>query len=100
MHCTETQELRATPSIEAAQVTVEGVPLWCETATGTLRPMVPVSQRRAVFEAVLSLAHPGIRATRRMVCGVAAPVTWQNGAESARDVLEEKSLHRSTLSQQ
>ena len=36
-------------------------------STGVLCPLVPMQHRRRVFEAIHGLAHPGIRATRRMV---------------------------------
>jgi len=48
-------------------VEVEGHEMWCDISTGALRPLVPVQQRRTVFETVHNLAHPGIRASRRMV---------------------------------
>ena len=41
--------------------------LLCDTSTGTARPVVPPSWRRAVFDTVHGLSHPGIRATRKMV---------------------------------
>ena len=41
--------------------------LLCDTSTGTARPIVPRSWRRAVFEAIHSLAHPGIKTSRKMV---------------------------------
>ena len=34
--------------------------LWCEVSTGRNRPYVPESLRRAVFEQLHSLSHPGI----------------------------------------
>ena len=41
--------------------------LWCETSTGRSRPFVPMDRRRAIFNAVHSLSHPGVRATRRKI---------------------------------
>jgi hypothetical protein len=49
------------------KVEVAGVQLLWDVSAGVLRPLVPVQQRRAVFEALHSLSHPGIRATRRIV---------------------------------
>ena len=45
----------------------EGVTLLCDVSTGTQRPYVPASFRRAIFDALHSLSHPGIRATQRLV---------------------------------
>jgi Integrase zinc binding domain/Integrase core domain len=38
-----------------------------DTSSGIMRPLVPALLRRQVFAAVHGLAHPGIRATRRLV---------------------------------
>ena len=39
----------------------------CDTSTGNPRPYVPLKYRKAVFLALHSLAHPGIRATQQLV---------------------------------
>ena len=39
----------------------------CDMSTGTPRPLVPVSFRRAAFSTLHSLSHPGIRATQRLI---------------------------------
>ena len=36
-------------------------------STGSPRPLVPVSLRRQVFDAIHNLSHPGVRPTRRLV---------------------------------
>ena len=41
--------------------------LLCYISTGVPRPLVPLSLQRTVFCALHSLAHPGIRATQRLV---------------------------------
>ena len=41
--------------------------LWCDRSTGVLRPLVPVSQRRRVFDHIHQLAHAGRRATTRLL---------------------------------
>ena len=35
-------------------------PLYCDTSTGTQRPIVPQSWRRTVFHSLHNLSHPGI----------------------------------------
>ena len=39
----------------------------CDMSTGTPRPFVPQPFRRAVFDTLHSLSHPGIRARQRLV---------------------------------
>ena len=39
----------------------------CDTSTGIQRPYVPGSFRRAIFDLMHSMSHPGIRATQRLV---------------------------------
>ena len=43
------------------------VSLLCEVSTGRPRPIVPISWRRRVFDAIHGLSHPSIRATRKLV---------------------------------
>jgi transposase InsO family protein len=38
-----------------------------DTSSGVFRPLVPEAFRRPIFDAVHGLAHPGIRATRRLI---------------------------------
>jgi hypothetical protein len=103
--CDETQELRGSTSLAVSQVTWEGVAVWCDTSTGVLRPLVPKTQRKAVFMSVHSLAHPGIRATRRLITsryvwrGCAADVQ-PRGAESVLVVHVAKLLFRREQNQQ
>ena len=47
--------------------------LLCDTSTGVPRPVVPLTWRRAVFDSIHGLAHPGIKTTRKMV---AARFVW------------------------
>jgi transposase InsO family protein len=39
----------------------------CDVSTGRVRPLVPVPDRLLVFRFIHGVAHPGIRATRRMI---------------------------------
>ena len=67
----ELAQLRATQSSTASWKSVTlpmtDQPLICDTSTGSPRPFVPAQFRRAVFDSLHSLHHPGIRATRRLV---------------------------------
>lgn len=39
----------------------------CETSTGVPRPFVPKAFRRAIFDQLHNMSHPGIRATQKLV---------------------------------
>lgn len=39
----------------------------CDVSTGIPRPVVPVACRQQVFSALISMSHPGIRTTQRLV---------------------------------
>jgi len=41
--------------------------LICDSSTGVLRPLVPAAFRHQIFTATHSLAHPGVRACRRLI---------------------------------
>jgi Integrase zinc binding domain len=41
--------------------------LLCDFSTSSPRPLVPASLRKAVFAAIHGVAHPGIRASRRLI---------------------------------
>ena len=66
--CQETQEvLTSNTSLLLEIVVYQGAHLWCDPSTGALRPLVPASQRRAIFQQVHGLSHTGSRATWRLV---------------------------------
>jgi len=65
--CAETAELARSPALRVKKVSVEGSLLLCDTSGDRIRPLVPPLHRRRVFAAVHELAHPGIRATRRLI---------------------------------
>ena len=43
------------------------LPLWCDVSTGDIRPYIPASSRRKIFSKFHDAAHPGIRATQRLI---------------------------------
>ena len=66
--CPKVQILRQTPSLSIVSVPVSGhSELLCDISTGIHRPLVPESMRRAVFNSIHSLSHPGKRASRRLI---------------------------------
>ena len=54
-------------SLKTTLLPFTDVSLICDMSSGTLRPVVPVNFRRAVFDSLHSLSHPGIRATQRLL---------------------------------
>jgi len=72
--CQTTQQTMRSPSLQLKAVEVMGASLICDFSTGVPRPLIPVVDRRAVFEAFHGLAHAGTRATRRIM---AARVVWR-----------------------
>ena len=65
--CADVARMQLSTSLKLQKVVIEGAELWCDSSTAVLRPLVPLAHRKTVFEAVHGLAHPGIRASRRMV---------------------------------
>ena len=65
----ELPRLRANTSLrlESIPFLSEGISIICDVSTGTQRPYVPQSFRRAIFDTLHSMSHPGIRATQRLV---------------------------------
>jgi transposase InsO family protein len=75
--CADTQAAAASTSLQIKLFQVDGKDLICDISLSSPRPLVPVSFRRAVFDHIHSIAHPGIRATKRMV---SARFVWRGMA--------------------
>lgn len=56
-------------SLKPVKTTFPGVTgeVWCDESTGSLRPFIPKDLQRQVFDKLHSLAHPGVRASTRLV---------------------------------
>jgi cleavage and polyadenylation specificity factor subunit 1 len=68
LKCPETQRLIAGPTALKISFQVVGEHrLAGDTSTGTWRPLVPAKQRRAVFNHIHNIAHPGRLATKRLI---------------------------------
>jgi Integrase zinc binding domain len=68
-------------SLRVRAAIVGGVQLLCDMSTGTACPLIPTADKKHVFETFHNLAHPGTRATRRLI---AARVVWNGiGADIA-----------------
>lgn len=63
--------LQSSPSstlvVEETPLANSSTPLYCDTSTGTQRPLVPQAWRRTVFDSLHGLSHPGIRATQKLI---------------------------------
>lgn len=56
--------------------------LYCDTSTKTKRPFIPVGFRKAVFQSVHNLSHPGIKATVRLAT---SKFVWPSINKDIRD---------------
>lgn len=72
--CPSMQNLSDDTGLRLSQLKFNEVSLLCDISTGFPRPLVPLSLRRDVFSAIHQLAHPGIRATRRLI---SAKFVWK-----------------------
>nr|XP_054763165.1 uncharacterized protein LOC129269687 [Lytechinus pictus] len=56
-------------SLQLKQITLPGsfTTILCDVSTGTARPLVPVEHRRAIFDSLHGLSHPGIKATQKLI---------------------------------
>uniref|UniRef100_A0A5S6Q3K9 RNA-directed DNA polymerase n=1 Tax=Trichuris muris TaxID=70415 RepID=A0A5S6Q3K9_TRIMR len=65
----ELPDLKNSSKLRITKIDVPDVDitLWCDTANGRIRPYVPQSMRRQIFDALHALSHPSIRGTRRLI---------------------------------
>ena len=66
-HCPTIKQLLSSPSLQIQTSAVGQQQLLCDVSSGRRWPLVPLSWRRKVFLAVHTIAHPGIRASRRLL---------------------------------
>jgi hypothetical protein len=65
--CPDCQRATTSSSLQVAVVQMQGSSIMVDTLSGVFRPLVPAAFRRPVFDAIHCLAHPGIKATRRLI---------------------------------
>ena len=53
--------------LEDISIGNSNISLLCDVSTGRPRPIVPISWRRRVFDAIHGLSHPSIRATSKLI---------------------------------
>jgi hypothetical protein len=79
-------------------VVIDGVSVLWDTARGMTRPLVPWADWQQVFAAIHGLAHPGTRATRRLMT---SRVIWRGmTSDIARWVRECKHCSRGKVTSQ
>ena len=68
------KQLKALQSSPFSTLVIEAIPLpnssyslYCDTSTGSQRPIVPLEWRRVIFDSLHGLSHPGIRATQKLI---------------------------------
>jgi hypothetical protein len=65
--CEQVQQLLKSSSLKVMNVLFNGSNVLCDVSAATPRPIVPVVWRKRAFDLVHGLAHPGIRATKRLL---------------------------------
>ena len=61
------QNLPQSSALKIVPVSVFCSKLLCDVSIGVLRPLVPEPMRRAVFESIHKVSHPGKRASQRLI---------------------------------
>lgn len=66
---TTIDQLAQQSNLTLKQVTIptSSKPIYCETSTSYVRPYLPEEFRRAAFDALHEISHPGIRTTRKLI---------------------------------
>ena len=60
-------ELLLSKGLHIRKTKFQDVDLWCDTSGSRRCPLVPVQFRRAVFDALHGLSHPGSRPTIKLI---------------------------------
>jgi transposase InsO family protein len=76
--CPDCQRAKLSSALKVSQVQFQGSEVLVDISSGVMRPLVPEQYRRRIFSAIHGLAHPGIRASRRMI---ASRYLWPNLAK-------------------
>ena len=65
--CPAVAKLLQSGRLEVEVFSIPGAQLLCDVSTGSPRPLVPSSHRFKVFQAIHELAHPGTKASTRLI---------------------------------
>ena len=94
------RETSTTLAFEDIQVPDSDFSVTCDMSTGQPRPFIPTHLRRAVFDSLHNLSHPGIRATQRLLV---SRFIWPRINADARDwartcvQCQRSKIHRHTV---
>ena len=96
--CPDVQQLAANPSLRVSAAQLGGHMLMCDFSTGVPRPLLPPVFRAIAFAATHGLAHPGIKATKRLL---SARWVWKSMAvDSARWCRDCQACQRAKVTRQ
>ena len=65
--CHSVADMKKSTVLKIATAQMPGVLLYGDVSTGVFRPLVPVQLRKSVFDSIHQAAHPGSRATKRLI---------------------------------
>jgi hypothetical protein len=66
--CPDVQAMLASPSLSVVSKKVGAVEVLGDVSTGVFRPLLPARFRAAAVLSLHNIHHPGVRASRRLVC--------------------------------
>jgi hypothetical protein len=67
LSCPDCQRAASSSVLRVTTIKMDNTSMMVVTSSVVFRPLVPAVFRRPIFEAIHNLAHPGIRATRRLI---------------------------------
>jgi hypothetical protein len=67
LSCPEIAAIQESSGLQFRALPLEGCHILCDMTTGVARPGILAEHRRGVFTSLHHNAHPGIRATRRLI---------------------------------
>ncbi len=66
--CPDVQAMLASPSLSVVSKKIGTVEVLGDVSTGVFRPLLPARFRSAAVLSLHNIHHPGMRASRRLVC--------------------------------
>jgi hypothetical protein len=67
LSCPDCQRACSSSALRVTTIQMDNSSIMVDTSSCVFRPLVPGPFRRLIFDAVHNLAHPGVRATRRLI---------------------------------
>ncbi len=79
--CPLVRQMRSSLTLQVQELNVQGARLLCDVSRGITRPLVPATDRQAVFHTIHGVVHPVIRASRRLL---SAHFVWHGMAKDIK----------------